>query len=94
MTVPRHGCFLDKRIVNALVVDGGRLRFTLGFVVSHDEILADRPDDPRKTDLVSADPLEIGAVLHTCDLIDIVLGARRSESKRPRSRGSRGHKWE
>ena len=52
-----------------------RCRPTVSLVVAHDEILPDRRDASGKANLVGADSLKEDSILHSCDLLDILLGA-------------------
>ena len=74
MQVPRHGCLLNERIVNALMGKGRWLGTTVSLVVAHDELASDGPDASGEADLVSADSLKEDSLFHPCDLLDMFLG--------------------
>src|SRR5439155_167588 len=71
--VPRHRTLLDKRIVDALVVDGRRCNSPIRPIVAHDEFLSHWPDASRKADLVSADSLKVVAVFHWGNLSRVLF---------------------
>ena len=61
---PNHGRFLDKRIVNPLMVYGRRLRPAIGPIMPDDEFPSHRADASRKPRLIAVDRLQEVAILH------------------------------
>lgn len=81
VVIPRNGSLLQKRIVDTVVVDGRRLRATVGTVVIHDEVAVDGSDLARVADLVVLQPLQVPAVFARNDglRIDVAIVAECKE---------------
>lgn len=82
MEIPRYGCLLEERIVDALVDDGRGLRAAVGAIVHEDEITPDGGNPPKVDDTSGLEGKRIARVFAYVERLGIgVLAIAEGEGR-------------
>src|SRR5262249_39705812 len=73
--IPNHGCFLDKHVVDAEMINGWRLGSSISLIVAHDVVFADGLYASRIAPLIVTEQLYVTNIFSRRDGGGILLGA-------------------